>query len=139
MANYPEPWLDAGVPTDAPHPAAPAPTPAPPLQLPSIGRVVVYTLTEVDAVAINRRRADARHKEDWYRALKPGAQCHVGNMVHLGDEYPALVVKTWGTGPWQMFNVQVMLDGSDTLWVTLTGIHAMGRSVPGFCRWPSRV
>jgi hypothetical protein len=88
------------------------------LMIPSIGRIVHYTLTEQDAEQINRRRADAQAQIGWHREHKTGAVVHIGNSVAEGDVYPLLITRTWGDQEDSAVNGQVFLDGSDTLWVT---------------------
>lgn len=79
------------------------------------GDIVIYQLSEDDAKMVNDRRVDgAGHGYGW----PAGAQAHAGNTVRAGEEYPMVVVRVWGqTG----VNGQVLLDGSDTLWVTSVG------------------
>lgn len=120
----------------------------------SIGRIVLYTLTEEDAVQVNRRRTDgpsiaARIKNNSipYRDLhgEPdnplpstwplGAQAHIGNLVSAGDVFPMMVTRRWGVGDETGVNGQVFLDGNDTIWATSvcegTGGHTWS--------WPPRV
>jgi hypothetical protein len=107
-------------------------------QKPSIGRIVLYTLSEDDAKQINRRRTTGgaiadrikRNSEDathW----PIGAQAHIGNDVAEGDIYPMVVTRVWSEG---CVNGQVMLDGNDCLWATSategTGGHTWA--------WPTR-
>jgi hypothetical protein len=92
--------------------------------LPTIGRIVHYRLTDADATAINKRRADF---EAFRRTLAgspevesgtPGAtghMAHVGNHATAGDYLPAMVVATFGG---DAANLQVFLDGNDTYWAT---------------------
>ena len=80
------------------------------------GRIVHYVLTQQDAAEINRRRVTGFYNEKW----PEGAQAHIGNSVRAGEHYPMMVVKVWdhepdGNG---CCNGQVLLDGSDSLWVT---------------------
>jgi hypothetical protein len=80
---------------------------------PTIGRIVHYYLSDQDAAQINKRRADAsahlaEHREN-------GNVVHMGNTVQGGDVYPLAITRTWGGAA---VNGQVLLDGSDTLWVT---------------------
>ena len=103
---------------------------------PTIGRVMVYTLTKHDAEQINRRRQDAQDKMDWHRALKTGAQVHIGNVTEAGQSYPMIVTRVWGTTEYSAFNGQVILDGNDTLWVT--SVH-LGVGTPGTATWPERL
>ncbi|MGW1059367.1 hypothetical protein [Micromonospora rubida] len=78
---------------------------------PTIGRIVHYTLTEQDAEAINRRRADFADS----LPANTGFQAHVGNHAEAGQTFPAEVVRTFGGSA---VNLQVRLDGSDTYWAT---------------------
>lgn len=108
--------------------------------LPTIGRIVHYRLTEADADAINKRRADF----DAYRRTIPemapdpgepgatGHMAHVGNHATAGDTYPAVVVRTFG-GP--AANLKVMLDGTDDYWAT----SRSEGDQPGNWTWPPRV
>lgn len=98
--------------------------------VPTIGRTVHYTLSEVDAAEINKRR------DDWadFRASAgdTGFQAYVGNKAEAGQVYPMMIVRTWGATPGSAVNGQVFLDGNDVLWVT-------SRSVgdgPGHFAWP---
>lgn len=102
--------------------------------LPTIGRIVQYTLSLHDAEAINRRRKDARDKLAWHHALRSGAQIHVGNDVHEGEVYPLVVTRVWGSSENSAFNGQLLLDGNDLFWVTST---TMGDG-PRKCKWPDR-
>lgn len=79
----------------------------------TVGRLVLYKISEADAEAINRRRADFVNntKEAW----QAGAQAHTGNNAQAGDLMPTIVVKVWEGNK---INGQVFLDGNDTLWVT---------------------
>lgn len=79
----------------------------------TVGRLVLYKLSEADAEAINKRYADYNQAE--VPAWPMGAQAHVGNQAQAGDLLPTLVVKIWEG---QMINGQVFLDGNDTLWKT---------------------
>lgn len=84
----------------------------------SIGRIVQYKLTEQDALAINRRRADTQAHLDEHRANANGVQVHVGNKASAGDIFPMLITRVWGDTPESSVNGQVFLDGNDSLWVT---------------------
>ncbi len=97
-----------------------------PVLVPSIGRIVHYTLSEDDAKRINRRRE--HHMDEQRRRAKAavegigsspsGEQKHVGNRAAAGDVLPMLIVRCWGTTPGSSVNGQVFLDGNDSLWVT---------------------
>jgi hypothetical protein len=85
--------------------------------LPSLGRVVHYTLCESDVEMINSRR---------------GEDPNSGNRVQVGDVFPALVVRVWSE---TCVNLQVHLDGRDLLWATL---RTEGDG-PTYWHWPPRV
>jgi hypothetical protein len=89
--------------------------------IPSIGRIVHYTLTQQDADAINGRRNDGRsHKAEcddnggWQESIP------VGNAVGEGDVYPMMITRVWSDEPTESTSVngQVYLDGNDIHWVT---------------------
>lgn len=101
---------------------------------PTIGRIVHYRVSSHDANAINQRRADAKEKLPWYHAIRPGAQVHVGNKVSEGDIFPLIITRLWGSDESSAFNGQLMLDGTDTYWVTSTHIGVK----LGQCFWPDR-
>lgn len=96
--------------------------PPPPViaPLPSIGRIVHYTLSEQDAGRINARRL---------------ADPTSGNRVAVGDVFPMTITRVWGDQPTSAVNGQVLLDGSDVLWVTSV---SLGRGARHFV-WPPRV
>lgn len=99
---------------------------------PTIGRIVLYTLTEDDAKQINRRRTTAtaiaeRIKNNSaklgdFSLAEPvpphwplGAQAHIGNDVTAGEVYPMVVTRVWSE---TTVNGQVLLDGNDCLWAS---------------------
>lgn len=94
---------------------------------PSIGRIVHYKLSEQDAAEINRRRLVP------YPNGK-GSQVHVGNPAAMGQVYPALIVRTWGDTPESAVQLQVFLDGNDTLWAT----SVQCGDGPRTYAWPTR-
>jgi hypothetical protein len=73
--------------------------------IPSIGRIVHYTLSEDDAKWVKQHRADT-------------SGAFVGNRPAAGDVYPMLITRTWGSTEDSAVQGQVFLDGNDTLWVT---------------------
>lgn len=105
------------------------------MQTPSIGRIVLFTLGAFHADEINRRRKDATDRMDWHRALKSGAQVHVGNTVEAGQKFPAMIVAVWGDTPQCAVNLKVMLDGTDEYWATSVSVG----EGPGKFAWPVRV
>jgi hypothetical protein len=106
--------------------------------VPTIGRIVHYTLSEADAEAINRRRDDAvaaAHNPRFADRQKPmGEQVHIGNRVNPGEMYPMVIVRVWGSTPTSAVNGQVLLDGNDVLWVTSVSLGEGGRRF----QWPAR-
>lgn len=109
---------------------------------PTIGRIVHYTLTDQDASAINKRRADF---EAFRRSLAgpaepgmPGAtghMAHVGNHAAEGDVCPAMVVRLFEHAAPGCANLQVHLDGTDTYWAT----SRYEGDQPGHWAWPPRI
>ena len=105
--------------------------------VPTLGRTVLYQLTESDATAINSRRDGARNVNAAGVTLASqnlGAQIHTGNSARAGDIYPMTIVRAWGDQPDSAVNGQLLLDGNDSLWVTSV---AAGDG-PGRFTWPTR-
>lgn len=69
---------------------------------PTVGRIVLYTLSEYDAREISARREKISHLPIW-------------NHVAEGQTYPAIVVRTFGG---TTVNLKVFLDGDDNYWAT---------------------
>jgi hypothetical protein len=82
---------------------------------PAVGDVVLYTLSDGNAQAINARRADATRN---VTAATDGSQIYTGNRVFAGDVYPMVITRVWGATPLSAVNGQVLLDGNDVLWAT---------------------
>lgn len=113
--------------------------------IPTIGRIVHYTLDANDVDQINRRRTTGakilqrikRQVVDQDGGFNPvwplGAQAHIGNEVKEGDTYPMMIVQTWGDAPTSAVNGQVFLDGNDVLWVTSVSVGEGPRTY----RWPA--
>lgn len=99
---------------------------------PTLGRVVLYCLSEQDAEAINRRRTTGGAISSRIQTGEwpLGAQAHIGNAVKEGDVFPALIVRTWSE---DLINIKVMLDGSDDYWATSR--HVSDGAQPGFYHW----
>lgn len=109
------------------------------MSAPTVGRVVLYTLTEAEAEAINKRREDFKaFSRSHVQPIQPGDsgasghQAHFGNSASAGQQYPALVVRAFGG---DAANLQVLLDGSDTYWAT----SATPGDGAGHWVWPPRV
>ncbi len=83
--------------------------------IPSIGRIVEYTLTSQDADQINRRREDAKNNK---AVGQTGFMLHSGNAVRADNTYPLVITRVWGDQENSVVNGQVLLDGNDTFWVT---------------------
>lgn len=101
---------------------------------PSLGRIVHYKLTTEKAAAINRRRVQGvGHAENW----PAGAQAHVGNHASSEQYVPAMIVSVWpnefGEGVYGV-NLQCLLDGTDSFWVT----SKKEGTLPGEWMWPPR-
>lgn len=69
-----------------------------------LGQRVLYTVTTEEAGAITLRRD-----------IEEVAVGRRGNHVHAGQQYPADVVAVFDS---QHANLQVHLDGNDSLWTT---------------------
>lgn len=111
-------------------------------QVPSIGRIVHYRLSEDDAAQINRRRTTGKSIADRMKMVgsdgitgwPAGAQAHIGNSVAEGDTFPMLIVRCWGTTATSCVNGQVFLDGNDALWATSVSVGEGPRTFS----WPTR-
>lgn len=86
--------------------------------LPTIGRTVHYRLSEQDAERINKRRSDAETHRTEHCENSNGVVLHVGNTVRAGDVFPLVITRVWAAREGGLVNGQVLLDGSDQLWVT---------------------
>lgn len=82
--------------------------------VPTVGRVVLYKLSQHDADTILRALG-----------FKPG------NSMREGDVLPAIIVKTWGNTPESAVNLQVLLDGAGVHWVPSRCVG----DVPGTYHW----
>lgn len=105
--------------------------------IPTVGRIVHYTLSEQDADAINRRRKDAANNATAIREDATGYIAHTGNQVEAGQVYPLVITRVWGDQPGSAVNGQVLLDGNDTFWATSTSLGEVGDQRKYV--WPPRV
>lgn len=80
----------------------------------SIGRIVLYCLTEKDAESINKRREDSELSN--IAIQDSGYIVHTGSKVKSATYYPMIITKIDPVH--KSINGQVILDGNDTLWVT---------------------
>ena len=90
------------------------------MQTPTIGRIVLYILTALDAERILDQRARSEGRAQ-------------GNYVQAGQAYPMVIVRIWGDEPGSGVNGKVLLDGNDSLWVT--SVHADPAKAPGTFYW----
>lgn len=107
---------------------------------PSIGRIVLFKVTEEQADQINRRRTSGSSIYDRIQSKEwpVGAQAHIGNYVYSDQVFPMLIIRVWPDefGPnFAGVNGQVFLDGNDSLWVTSAGEG----TAAGQWSWPERV
>ena len=88
-----------------------------PAVIPTIGRIVLYCLTQADADAINRRRTTSAEILERIRSghWPMGSQAHIGNQVFAGEVYPGMVVRVQNE---DLINIKVELDGTDQFWAT---------------------
>lgn len=107
---------------------------------PTLGSIVLYTMTEQDAQRVNTKRdaAAAYIKAFHENPTKHGEMQHTGNSVRAGDVFPLIITRVWSTGPRSAVNGQLMLDGNDTLWVTSTSVQVDPEQPAGRFVWPSR-
>jgi hypothetical protein len=103
--------------------------------IPSIGRIVHYTLAKEDAEKINRRREHARLHLQEHIANSNGVQIHVGNEAHEGNILPMIIVAVHGQFDTSSVNGQVLMDGNDLYWVKTVQVG----EGPGTFAWPPRV
>jgi len=104
-------------------------------QVPSVGRIVHYVLSEEDVNGINRRRADGESHMSEHRERSDGSQVHIGNRAVAGAIYPLIITRVWGSDPTSGVNGQVLLDGNDAYWAT----SRVPGETPGTWHWPERV
>ena len=100
--------------------------------VPTLGRIVLYKLSDRDAFAINQRRFDAHRHMEQHRETANGVMIHVGNQVASGQEVPAIIVAVHGDTPDSAVNLRCLLDGTDTFWATSRLRGTQG----GMWSWP---
>ena len=88
--------------------------------IPTIGRIVHYTLSAQDAATINAHRA----------AAGPIS----ANPVYEGDVYPMMIVRVWGGNADSAVQGQVFIDGNFTFWATSVSLGEGPRTYA----WPER-
>jgi hypothetical protein len=106
--------------------------------IPTVGRIVLYTLNDRDIIHVGRRRitrnGDIGNRPGW----PLGAQAHVGNHPNQ-EPYPMIITRVWMdnagvVSAHSSVNGQVFLDGNDVLWVESV-LEGVGQ---GTWAWPSR-
>jgi hypothetical protein len=97
--------------------------------IPSLGRIVHYTLSAQDVEVINRRREISRRA-----AAASSEQIFFGNVAKEGDVFPMMITKIWGNESTSAVNGQVYLDGNDIYWVTSVKVG----EGPQTFKWPTR-
>jgi hypothetical protein len=100
--------------------------------IPTVGRIVQYTLSSMDADMINRRRAAATAHISEHRETNNGVMIHTGNAVAEGDVFPMIITRVWGNTPESGVSGLVMLDGSDMHWATSVCVG----TGPRYYAWP---
>lgn len=120
--------------------AIPPPNPPYVSPKPSLGRIVIFGLSEQNAAEINRRRTSPYSIGERIKinsnsnTIWPlGAQAHIGNEVSAGESFPAMVVSCGLED--SSVNLQVFLDGNDTYWAQAVE-EGDGE---GQWQWPVRV
>lgn len=97
---------------------------------PTLGRIVHYTLTQVDVDAIKAQRSvRIPPRSDDVRPC-------VGNDVSEGDVVPMMVTQVWTA---ECVNGQCFLDGNDQHWRTSATYSESYPPEPGSWTWPPRV
>jgi len=99
--------------------------------IPTVGRIVHYSLDALDVERILKDRAE----RDLVRGSANLPPKYWGNQPYLGQAYPAVIVVAWGKDETSMANLQVLLDGEDTLWVTSKGQHLDPSTEPDAGHW----
>ena len=99
---------------------------------PTVGRIVLYTLSEDDAQRINTRRSDAEANLVNIVSVGSGLIQHHGNKAEAGQTLPMVIVRVWSE---TTVNGQVLLDGNDTLWKT-SATKADDYVTSGRWAWP---
>ena len=110
----------------------PEPVSVPKNPVPTVGRVILYTLDAQDVEQINRRRTTGFDIAQRITEGKwpVGVQAHIGNSVRVGDVLPGMVVQVWGP---TVVNAKIELDGTDQLWKT--SIDVADEPTPGKYHW----
>ncbi len=94
------------------------------MQKPSIGRIVLYVVSEYDAVYINERRSEHAFPQGF-------------NLPQPGDILPLIICRVWPPELYdgkETINGQVLLDGSGVLWKT--SVHGDEAKALGTWHWP---
>ncbi|MES2671606.1 MAG: hypothetical protein V4673_14480 [Pseudomonadota bacterium] len=94
--------------------------------IPTIGRIVHYALTQLDAEAITQRREG--------QLCTQGESIRRGNPVKEGDVFPMMITRAWGDAETSSVNGQLFMDGNDSHWLTSVSVG----EGPGKFAWPQR-
>lgn len=102
--------------------------------VPTVGRIVNFKLNQQNVDEITRRRTTSQSISERITEGKwpLGAQAHIGNPVRAGQIVPMIITAVWSES---CVNGKVILDGSDSYWVTsvLQGDQEFNWN------WPERV
>ena len=99
-----------------------------------IGDTVLYSLSVDDAKNINRRYDHAAANRETFKEHQWGYQVHLGSKVYPGEVLPMTITQIW---PDYTVNGKVILDGTDSLWVTIVQAgEDHNKPTPG--RWHPR-
>ena len=104
------------------------------VMVPTVGRIVNFKLSQQNVDEITRRRTTNQSIAERITEGKwpLGAQAHIGNPVEKGQVVPMIITAVWSDS---CVNGKVILDGSDSYWVTsvLQGDQEFN------WQWPERV
>jgi hypothetical protein len=76
--------------------------------IPTLGRIVYFTLAPWQAEQINKRRADAARCIAKHQWEADGTQVHIGNPVKAEQVCAAMVVAVWGSTPESAVNLKAI-------------------------------
>lgn len=94
---------------------------------PTLGRIVLYTLSERDAEGI-------RFLTDRAASVNRGAVAPIGDDAWAGETYPAIIVGVPGPAAPGMVNLKVWLNGTHDYWAS----SVYEGDGPGTWHWPER-
>jgi hypothetical protein len=104
--------------------------------VPSVGRIVHYQMTSYDCTMLKEQRASLELKTDPKSiggfSTKLAAE---GNGYKEGEIVAAVIVRTWGDSVESSCNLQLLLDGNDSMWKTSVSQTSHPDNAPEFGRW----